>query len=95
MPTYLVAFLVSEFESVKRILNGTGNGTYEFGIFTRPEALNQTDYPLDFGMRVIEALGDYLDIDYYSTDPNLKLDHVALLDFQAGAMENWGLITYR
>lgn len=92
MPTYLVAFLVSEFEGVLTTFNGTNN---EFGVFTRPEAVNQTAYTLDFGMRVVKALGDYFGIDYYSTDANLKLDHVALTDFRAGAMENWGLVDYR
>ncbi|KOB70213.1 Aminopeptidase N-5, partial [Operophtera brumata] len=90
MSTYLVAFMVSEFEGIEHT-----NGTKEFGIFTRPEALNQTEYALDFGMKVVDALGAYFGIDYYSTDAHLKLDHIALPDFNAGAMENWGLIKYR
>lgn len=90
MSTYLVAFMVSEFKGIEHV-----NGTKEFGIYTRPEALNQTDYALDFGIKVVDALGDYFGIDYYSTDANLKLDHIALPDFRAGAMENWGLIKYR
>lgn len=91
MSTYLVAFLISEFSAAKYMQNGTR----EFGVFTRPEAANQTSYAFDFGERVVNALGDYFGIDYYSTDSNLKLDHVALPDFNAGAMENWGLIKYR
>lgn len=46
-------------------------------------------------VQVEAALSDFFGIDYYSTDENLKLDHVALTDFRAGAMENWGLIKYR
>lgn len=90
MSTYLVAFLVSEFRGVE-----ITNGSKEFGVYTRPDVLNQTDYAVDFGQRVVNALSDYFGIDYYTTDANLKLDHVALIDFNAGAMENWGLITYR
>lgn len=90
MSTYLVAFLVSEFEPAL-----IKNDTREFGIYTRPDAKNQSDYAFDIGQRVVEALGSYLGIDYYSTDSNLRLDHVALPDFRAGAMENWGLIKYR
>lgn len=91
MSTYLVAFLVSEFETLEYHVNGTK----EFGVYTRPEAKNQSAYALDFGMRVVDALSEYFGIDYYSTDSNLKLDHIALPDFKAGAMENWGLVTYR
>ncbi|XP_045765661.1 membrane alanyl aminopeptidase-like [Maniola jurtina] len=91
MSTYLVAFLVSEFEAQ----HYSRNGTKELGVFTRPEAKNQTDYTFDFALRVVQALGDYFGIDYYSTNSNLKLDHIALIDFKAGAMENWGLVTYR
>lgn len=90
MSTYLVAFMVSEFGGIERL-----NGTKEFGIYTRPEALNQTDYALEFGMKVVDALGAYFGIDYYSTNAQIKLDHIALPDFRAGAMENWGLIKYR
>ncbi|GBP46436.1 Membrane alanyl aminopeptidase [Eumeta japonica] len=91
MPTYLVAFLISEFQSTQYSVEGSK----EFGIYTRPEATNQTDYAFDFGKRVVDAMSAYLNIDYYSTDANLKLDHVGLPDFRGGAMENWGLIKYR
>ncbi|KAI8424608.1 hypothetical protein MSG28_003042 [Choristoneura fumiferana] len=89
MSTYLVAFLVSEFEAAHSTVSG------DFGVYTRPDAKNQTDYAFDFGVRVVDALSDYFGIDYYSTNANLKLDHVALPDFRAGAMENWGLVKYR
>ncbi|XP_047984433.1 membrane alanyl aminopeptidase-like [Leguminivora glycinivorella] len=88
MSSYLVAFMVSEFEG--RLTNDS-----QFGIYVRPEAMNQTDYAFDFGLRVVNALSDYLGIDYYSTNTYLKLDHVGLPDFEAGAMENWGLVNYR
>lgn len=91
MSTYLVAFLVSEFEAE----HYSRNGSNELGVFTRPEAKNQTDYAFDFALRVVQALGDYFGIDFYSTNDNLKLDHIALIDFKAGAMENWGLVKYR
>ncbi|XP_068631136.1 membrane alanyl aminopeptidase-like [Battus philenor] len=91
MSTYLVAFLVSEFEAGANITNGVN----EFGVYARPEARNQTAYAFDFGLRVVNALGDYFGIDYYSTNSNLRLDHIALPDFSSGAMENWGLIKYR
>ncbi|KAF9798704.1 hypothetical protein SFRURICE_007034 [Spodoptera frugiperda] len=91
MSTYLVAFLVSEFEAAASSLDGTN----EFGIYTRPDAKNQSDYAFDFGKKVVDALSSYFGINYYSTNSHLRLDHVALIDFRAGAMENWGLIKYR
>lgn len=91
MSTYLVAFLVSEFESGNSLVLGDN----EFGVYSRPEATNQSQYAFDFGQRVVQELGTYFGIDYYSTNANLKLDHIALPDFGAGAMENWGLVKYR
>ena len=91
MATYLVAFLVSEFEAAA----SSTNGTQEFGVYTRPDAKNQSAYAFDFGLKVVDALGTYFGINYYSTNDRLRLDHVALPDFRAGAMENWGLIKYR
>ncbi|XP_053604250.1 membrane alanyl aminopeptidase-like [Plodia interpunctella] len=87
MPTYLVAFIISEFD-----VRSTDDS---FGVYTRPEALNQTQFAFDFGENVVNQLGNYFGIDYYSSNEHLKLDHVALPDFRAGAMENWGLVTYR
>lgn len=91
MSTYLVAFLISEFEATYY----NTNSSHEFGVFVRPEATNQSAYSYDFGMRVVDALSDYFGINYYSTNNQLKLDHVGLINFRAGAMENWGLVTYR
>ncbi|XP_028172441.1 membrane alanyl aminopeptidase-like [Ostrinia furnacalis] len=91
MSTYLVAFLVSELEAQYY----SSNNSMEFGVFARPEATNQTEYAFDFGKRVVDALGDYFGVNYYSTNNQLKLDHIALPNFRAGAMENWGLVKYR
>ncbi|KAL0882642.1 hypothetical protein ABMA27_001077 [Loxostege sticticalis] len=91
MSTYLVAFLISEFEATYY----NTNSSHEFGVFVRPEATNQSAYSYDFGMRVVDALSDYFGINYYSTNNQLKLDHIGLINFRSGAMENWGLVTYR
>lgn len=54
----------------------------------KPESL---DFALDFATKTIDYFEEYFGVDY----PLPKSDHVALPDFTSGAMENWGLITYR
>ncbi|XP_057331888.1 aminopeptidase N [Microplitis mediator] len=84
MSTYLVAFLVSDFEVLKSADN-------LFGVWARREAIEQARYSLDIGPKILKHYEDYFQIKF----PLPKMDMVALPDFAAGAMENWGLITYR
>ncbi|XP_058975541.1 membrane alanyl aminopeptidase [Musca domestica] len=85
MSTYILAFIVSEF-------NERFNG--DFGVIARPEFYKQTEYAFDVGQEILKDLGDYFDIPYYSMG-NDKMHMAAIPDFSAGAMENWGLLTYR
>ena len=87
MSTYLLAFIVGDLAAVEeRAPNGTlvriwaTRGKEEQGRFALETAVDLLTY-LDF----------YFGIPY----PLEKLDHLALPDFAAGAMENWGAITYR
>ena len=84
MSTYLVAFIVSDFQFLK---SDDGN----FSVWARSEALNQSLYSLKIGPKILKTYEDYFQIKF----PLPKTDMVALPDFSAGAMENWGLITYR
>ncbi|KAK5970417.1 hypothetical protein GCK32_003330 [Trichostrongylus colubriformis] len=87
MSSYLLAVVVSEFEYIH---NSTTSGVL-FRIWSRPEAKNMTQYALDAGIRCLEYYEKFFDIKF----PLRKQDMFALPDFSAGAMENWGLITYR
>ncbi|XP_069131189.1 aminopeptidase N-like [Argopecten irradians] len=87
MPTYLVAFAFCDFLNVT---NKTSNNV-EFSVFSRPEYINQTTFALEEGIKMLDAFENYFNISY--TLP--KLDNIALPDFYYGAMENWGLVTYR
>ncbi len=49
------------------------------------------DFALDIAVRVIDFYEDYYGVKY----PIPLSYHLALPDFSAGAMENWGLVTYR
>lgn len=88
MSTYLLAWVVGELhkKSAK-----TKRGV-EVNIWATPaQPAASLDFSLDIATRTIEFLEEYFDTPY----PLPKSDHVALPDFSSGAMENWGLITYR
>lgn len=85
MSTYLVAFVVSEFKPAVEPENVTLN------VWGRPEVAAYGEYARDIGMKVIDVLQNITDIDYALP----KLDLIGIPDFSMGAMENWGLATFR
>lgn len=88
MSTYLLAFVGGNFVSKSdRTKRGVKVNVYA----TPAQPTGLMDYALDTAVKSVEFYEDYFGIDY----PLPKLDNVALPDFSAGAMENWGLITYR
>lgn len=88
MPTYLLAFAYGDLQ-YKQAKTKSGVDVRVWATKAhRPEAL---DFGLDVATRAIEFFSDYYGVPY----PLAKCDHVALPDFSVGAMENWGLITYR
>ncbi|VDN02876.1 unnamed protein product [Thelazia callipaeda] len=87
MSSYLLAIAITDFAFIEGI---TKKGT-RFRIWSREEAVNQTAYALRAGIAALEFYENYYNIPF----PLKKQDMMALPDFAAGAMENWGLITYR
>ena len=87
MSTYLVAFVVGDLTRVERQAAG---GTLVRVWATRGKE-EQCRYALDVSVDLLSYFNDYFGIPY----PLPKLDHLAIPDFAAGAMENWGAITYR
>uniref|UniRef100_A0A4W5M6D6 Aminopeptidase n=1 Tax=Hucho hucho TaxID=62062 RepID=A0A4W5M6D6_9TELE len=87
MSSYLVAFIVCDFRSVSAT---TASGV-KVSVYAAPEKWQQTRYALKAAVKLLEFYEKYFNIKY----PLPKQDLVAIPDFQAGAMENWGLITFR
>ena len=86
MSTYLVAFLVGDFQCT----SGESDGTPIRACAT-PDKVEYTKFALSAAEFVLHYYDDYFGIKY----PMPKLDMIALPDFEAGAMENFGAITYR
>ncbi len=87
MSTYLLAFVVGDLESIE---GRSDDGTL-IRIWTTPGRAEHGQVALDVAKRLLTYYNDYFGIPY----PLEKLDHLAIPDFAAGAMENWGAITYR
>lgn len=88
MSTYLLAWVAGPLKSVSTVnKNGVRVSSYC--------ALNQPVESLLFANETAARALEYYDAKFQVKYPLPKLDQVALPDFEAGAMENWGLITYR
>ncbi|HET7629751.1 MAG TPA: M1 family metallopeptidase, partial [Candidatus Saccharimonadales bacterium] len=88
MSSYLLAFVVGDLQSKS---TRTSDGVEVTTWATKAQPADSLDFGLDVAKRSIEFFNDYFGVKY----PLPKADHVALPDFSSGAMENWGLITYR
>ena len=88
MSSYLLAFAAGDLQGVTaKTKNGTLVGVYS----TKAHPLENLDFSLDIAVRAIEFYEDYYGVKY----PIPQSLHIALPDFSSGAMENWGLVTYR
>ena len=87
MSTYLLALVIGEFEFIE----GKTKDNTLIRIITTPGKKKLGKFALDTTIKILEYYNDYFKIPY----PLPKLDQIAIPDFESGAMENWGLITYR
>ncbi|XP_067944536.1 glutamyl aminopeptidase-like [Watersipora subatra] len=87
MSTYLACFIVCKCKSQQMLLKS--NKT--FSVYAVEGMEDQVEYALEIGVNVTDYFEDYFGLDY----PLPKMDMIAIPDFVSGAMEHWGLITFR
>ncbi len=86
MSSYLVALTVGDWKCEYDKVDGV-----KVGVCAVPGKENLTHFPLEATKAILHYYNNYYGIKY----PLPKLDNIAVPDFQAGAMENWGAIIYR
>lgn len=93
MSTYLLALIVADYESIPY----TPDDKLLYEVIGRRQAINdnQGKYAFDVGQKLLDTMSEYTGINFYEMSENLKMTQAAIPDFSAGAMENWGLLTYR
>lgn len=87
MSTYLVAFVLGEYDYIE----GTSQDGVVVRIYAPKGKQEQGKYALEVATRALPYYKDYFGIAY----PLPKMDLIAVPDLAAAAMENWGLITHR
>ncbi|KAI1961496.1 Aminopeptidase 2 mitochondrial [Ophidiomyces ophidiicola] len=87
MSTYLLAFIIGELDHIE-----TNSFRVPIRVYATPDQnIQHGKFSLELAARTLEFYEKAFD----SKFPLPKMDMVAIPDFAAGAMENWGLITYR
>lgn len=87
MSTYLVAVVVGLFDYVE---DRTSDGV-KVRVYCQVGKQNQGKFALHVAVKTLELYRVYFAVPYSLP----KLDMIAIPDFAAGAMENYGLVTYR
>ncbi|XP_058064847.1 aminopeptidase N-like, partial [Anopheles bellator] len=84
MSTYLLAFVISDFKTLSAEAD-------RFRVFAAEHKVAHTGYALEFLGKSLRSLENFFGHQYQLP----KVDLIAIPDFAMGAMENWGLITFR
>ncbi|XP_039289977.1 puromycin-sensitive aminopeptidase-like protein isoform X2 [Nilaparvata lugens] len=85
MATYLFAFSIFDFAKI------TDNSTGRVNVYAQNISIAEGEFIVNEAPTILDVLGNYTNL----TFPLTKIDIVAVPDFNAGAMENWGMTTYR
>jgi len=87
MSTYLLAWAVGEFDMIR----GTTKHGVTLGVYCPPGRAEHGKFALDVGIKALDWYDDFFGVPY----PLPKMDMICITEFAMGAMENWGLVTYR
>ncbi|ORZ32978.1 aminopeptidase 2 [Catenaria anguillulae PL171] len=93
MSTYLLAWAIGEFEWIEAFTRPTAHlpTPVRCRVYTTKGSVNKGRFALACAVKTLELFSEIFGVAY----PLTKCDQIAVPDFAAGAMENWGLITYR
>lgn len=90
MSTYLLAFYVGKSDCVEDTAK-IGGRDVPVRVYTPVGEKEKGTFALSVAVKTLQFFSEYFEMDY----PLPKMDMIALPDFAMGAMENWGLVTYR
>eukprot|EP01129_Flabellula_baltica_P008417 TRINITY_DN3342_c0_g1_i1.p1 TRINITY_DN3342_c0_g1~~TRINITY_DN3342_c0_g1_i1.p1 ORF type:complete len:1015 (-),score=239.63 TRINITY_DN3342_c0_g1_i1:12-3056(-) len=88
MSTYLVSLVIGYFDVIE---TSAQDGKTLVRVFTTPGQKERAHFAADFAPKVLDFFSEYFEFEY----PMNKLDLISIPDFAAGAMENWGCMTFR
>ncbi|XP_022167987.1 glutamyl aminopeptidase-like isoform X2 [Myzus persicae] len=88
MSTYLACFIVCDFQSLEPVITNQG---FPLTVYAKSGETENMKYAQHVGVKAMNYFVDYFGIQY----PLPKLDLIPIPDFISGAMENWGLVTFR
>ncbi|KAL4959890.1 M1 family metallopeptidase [Aspergillus stella-maris] len=92
MSTYLLAWAVGDFDYVEAFTERKYQGkTIPVRVYTTKGLKEQARFALECAHRTVDYFSEVFEIEY----PLPKADLLAVHEFAMGAMENWGLVTYR
>lgn len=90
MPTYLVAFVISDYQSIHNYDLPLSPSEIHHRIFANENYIDKSQFGLETGIQMLNQLAEYFEYPYVMP----KLDQIGIPTFAVGAMENWGLVTY-
>lgn len=88
MPSYLIAFVISDFEYVENYAGDIQTNRVKHRVYRQKDNyIDSTTFPLEFGEDMLDYMGEYFGHEYSFS----KMDQIGI-QYHSGAMENWGLV---